>query len=127
MSGWGGTVTAMFVNHLRYAEVPFVNSQTCKENWSRADEKHRLVVTKNMICAGNNTRDACGGDSGGPLTCNVAGEDFLCGIVSYGTKCDWKHKKNSNPGIYTDVRKYYGWIRKHMQIYWRYYWSEFYN
>ena len=63
-------------------------------------------VTDNMICAGG-PRDACSGDSGGPLTCAK-----LCGIVSWGVNCA-DSKNRYYPGVYTDVSKYGKWIREH--------------
>ena len=69
-----------------------------------------------MICAGDNKRDSCKGDSGGPLTCSDEnGDDYLCGIVSWGGPCDLKHLKHSNPGVYVDVRKYHAWIQNQVQ------------
>ena len=127
MSGWGGTASqASSSPVLQYVEVPFNDSQTCRDLWMKVNK----TVTENMVCAGDNRRDACPGDSGGPLTCTdkETGEDFLCGIVSYGGKCNFKRQRGgSYPGIYTDVRRYHAWIEKHMRIWRRYYWSEFYT
>lgn len=81
-----------------------------------------------MICAGGTgDRDVCEGDSGGPLTCDDSkGEKFLCGIISWGYLCEDKIERGlRKPGVYTDVRKYYGWIQKHMRVRWGHYWSKF--
>ena len=68
-----------------------------------------------MICAGG-FRDACLGDSGGPLTCSKdlgkrRQQRYLCGIVSYGVDCQNPHNKDY-PGVYTDVGKYKDWIEE---------------
>ena len=76
--------------------------------------KSSYNVTDNMICAGG-PRDACSGDSGGPLTCTKSemdGQQQLCGIVSWGVNCA-DTKNRHYPGVYTDVSKYGKWIREH--------------
>ena len=71
-----------------------------------------------MICAGG-TRDACKGDSGGPLTCAAGTEaegtfqHYLCGIVSWGQDCE-NRKTSQFPGLYMDVRKYNEWVTRQM-------------
>uniref|UniRef100_A0A1B6EQ65 Peptidase S1 domain-containing protein n=1 Tax=Cuerna arida TaxID=1464854 RepID=A0A1B6EQ65_9HEMI len=66
------------------------------------------------ICAGNaQTRDACVGDSGGPLmyTAVEGGvpRHYLVGLVSNGPLCSHENRAYS-PGMYTKVSKYIGWI-----------------
>ena len=43
-----------------------------------------------MICAGYRGiggKDACTGDSGGPLICNHGNKAVLVGVVSWGRRC----------------------------------------
>ena len=136
MSGWGGVWTkAPKGGHLldrgpaqalQVASVPFVSHKDCIERM----KKFQYKVTENMVCAGGNGSDACKGDSGGPLTCARNGattalekERYLCGIVSWGTTCS-RTRNYFYPGIYTDVTKFTGWIRKFMRTWWRHYWSK---
>ncbi|XP_057664413.1 chymotrypsin-2-like [Diorhabda carinulata] len=59
---------------------------------------------KNAICTFTKDKDACKGDSGGPLLCG----DVQFGIVSRGKGCQGRY-----PGIYTRVDKYLDFIEKH--------------
>ena len=97
---------------LKKAQLNMIGKPRCQ-----ADLKG-YMVTDDMICAGDADQDACAGDSGGPLTCEdaVSGQKFICGITSWGETCQDKIKLNHvSPGVYTDVRKYHGWIVKHME------------
>ena len=62
------------------------------------------------ICAGSTVpgRDACSGDSGGPLTRAQGRERVLVGVVSWGRGCALK----GFPGIYTNVSAYRAWIER---------------
>ncbi|MFC6092923.1 serine protease [Saccharothrix lopnurensis] len=57
-----------------------------------------------MLCAGypEGGKDACEGDSGGPLT--AAGE--LVGVVSFGHGC----ARADHPGVYTALARYREWL-----------------
>jgi len=74
------------------------------------ENSYRGAVKNNvMFCAGYHDngqhRDACFGDSGGPML-NSKGE--LCGIISFGVGCG-----NGNfPGVYARVSAVYDWIEK---------------
>ena len=133
VSGWGkvwkknfkGQLVLVTQDHtLQVARLPFVPHDDCAESMKVT----KYTVTENMICAGGTGSDACEGDSGGPLTCARNGttgleeQRDLCGIVSWGITCSGR--RNSLPGVYTDVTKYMGWIQKFMRTWWRHYWSK---
>merc|ERR1719276_1510 len=62
-----------------------------------------------MMCAEARGRDACYGDSGGPLLLTPSedfAEDSLVGIVSWGRGC----ADERFPGVYTRISFLYDWI-----------------
>ncbi len=76
-------------------------------------------LTQNMICAGlaDGARDACNGDSGGPLFSVVDGEPVQVGIVSWGegpmdagAACGHANAY----GIYTRLSNYRDWIATYL-------------
>ncbi|XP_058054370.1 trypsin 3A1-like [Anopheles bellator] len=90
VSGWGLTspIGALPIN-LMAVDVPLISQESCRSSWSL------LSVTDNMICASEAGRDACNGDSGGPLTNN--GRQI--GIVSWGSPLCL----GNLPGVYARV------------------------
>mmetsp|Transcript_53148 Transcript_53148/g.129057 ORF Transcript_53148/g.129057 Transcript_53148/m.129057 type:complete len:375 (+) Transcript_53148:205-1329(+) len=69
------------------------------------------IIEESMICAGIpyvGQKDACYGDSGGPLLQRGAGTGDVVqvGVVSFGTGCARKDK----PGVYSRVSAAYEWI-----------------
>ena len=70
-----------------------------------------------MICAGdlvNGRRDACEGDSGGPLIISKSNNDrtaIIYGIASFGFFCG----RSDGPGVYVRVSKYINWIQNKMK------------
>lgn len=93
-------------NILLDLRVPYVNNTYCREVFAR----HRSVVGPNQLCAGGDQgRDSCGGDSGGPLMyISQSGIPIiLAGVVSYGvTKCGTERI----PGVYTRTDRYMDFI-----------------
>ncbi|XP_026548840.1 ovochymase-1 [Notechis scutatus] len=122
VSGWGKTSEAGSLSSiLQEVELPIIDSITCSE----------LLKTLNlppgqrsMLCAGfpDGGRDACKGDSGGPLACRKAsGLWTLVGITSWGIGCGkgWLTDKRINgsrgsPGIFSKVNELLDFITQHM-------------
>jgi hypothetical protein len=81
---------------LQEVGVRFVDPDLCKVIYRDAFEK------KQMICAGEEDRGTCGGDSGGPLFT----KNTLVGITSFGAvKC------GLIPDVYTSIAGQIGWMR----------------
>lgn len=63
-----------------------------------------------VLCAGDTQSKTCSGDSGGPLVF-TKGTQQLVGIVSWNKEdCN----NPANPGVYTRVASFFGWIGKGM-------------
>ncbi|XP_071546150.1 venom protease-like [Panulirus ornatus] len=69
-----------------------------------------IDVTPDMLCAGHDEggKDACRGDSGGPLSVEEGGTYTQVGLVSFGVKCS----DSKSPGVYTRVSSFLPWIRE---------------
>merc|ERR1712180_79556 len=104
--GWGvtnvGGTAADFPAKLLEIEVPIVSDEICK------DEMLGLTtLLPGMLCAGGlANKDACGGDSGGPLTVEMEGKHSLAGVVSFGNGCGTEGLY----GVYAEVANYRDWI-----------------
>ena len=69
-------------------------------------------VHANVICAGAVGRSTCRGDSGGGLV-PATGTPKVVGVVSWGkSRCSG----DGNPGAYTRVDRYQGWIKQAMAL-----------
>ncbi|KAB0801383.1 hypothetical protein PPYR_05737 [Photinus pyralis] len=104
VSGWGSLeLYGDMSNLLHYVEIEVVDDNVCVDIYSTI-----TPVTDDMVCAGSSEdgKDACYGDSGGPLTQN----GMLIGIVSWGRKCG----SAKYPGVYTRVDKYLDFIDSHI-------------
>ncbi|XP_042199724.1 trypsin-3-like [Callorhinchus milii] len=101
VSGWGLTNSkgGRLPAQLRAVRVPIVDT-----SWCNGSQSYSGKLTRNMICAGfwSGGKDACRGDSGGPLIC----QGRLYGVVSWGNNCAEIHY----PGVYTAVAKFRKWI-----------------
>ncbi|XP_037811742.1 trypsin alpha-like [Lucilia sericata] len=100
VSGWGSLreTSSKPSNVLRGVTVARVSHRTCRNKFRR-----EFPVTRLVICAASPAKDACEGDSGGPLTNN----GFQYGIVSYGIGC----ARRAFPGVYTNTRRQFAWVR----------------
>ncbi|XP_076855901.1 plasminogen activator, urokinase b isoform X2 [Brachyhypopomus gauderio] len=105
IAGYGKEQEGLWYNsqYLREGNVNLLPQDTCSSK-----NYYGNMITDNMLCAGlpDWSVDACKGDSGGPLVCNVDGQAFLFGVVSWGEGCSREHR----PGVYSRVMKYNHWI-----------------
>ncbi|XP_069690541.1 trypsin-like [Periplaneta americana] len=102
-AGWGQVgANEASSNILLKVELPVVSLKECKE------ALEGLGITENMLCTGfpEGKKDACNGDSGGPL--HLDGE--IIGIVSWGIGCG----EANTPGVFTKVNNYISWIKEHI-------------
>jgi len=93
--------------YLQWAEVQAIAQTECNKNTSYDGN-----VTDSMLCAGFEGRDACTGDSGGPLIGRAWGGskfiDYHVGVVSWGYKC----ADPNYPGVYSRTSSRADWIKK---------------
>jgi trypsin len=105
--GWGLTADEGDPsNILLGVELPVVSYETCAKQLSKRAIK---VEDDSQICTGYSEggKDACTGDSGGPLFKYINGKMILIGITSKGFGCAWP----DTPGIYSRVSKYAHWLK----------------
>ena len=104
--GWGSTTAPtsagnalQFSNQLQQTSLPFINNNRCNQMLDG------IFVSSDMLCAGlpQGGRDACLGDSGGPLLTKVQNSWALVGIVSFGEGC----AEPGKPGVYTNLGNYF--------------------
>nr|BAC41341.1 mannose-binding lectin-associated serine protease [Halocynthia roretzi] len=114
VTGWGKTEVGTLSNHLLKVRLPFVSNEVCQTGYDELYE--HITITENMICAGypGGHRDACKGDSGGPLMFpdRITNTWFLNGIVSFGDSSDRENfcDQARTYGAYTNVGKFIDWI-----------------
>ncbi|XP_045155861.1 vitamin K-dependent protein C isoform X2 [Echinops telfairi] len=108
VTGWGfrSETKRNRTSILNFIKIPMAPRNECIQAMHN-------VVTENMLCAGilGDPRDACEGDSGGPMVTSFHGTWFLVGLVSWGEGCGRLH----NYGIYTKVSQYLDWIYSHIE------------
>lgn len=112
ITGWGYThgKGEVLSHHLRHASIPMVNFSQCRKTgiW------YKLLKEDVHMCGGDVNRggiDSCGGDSGGPLTCQDPDTKmyYLAGVTSFGfSDCG----KRGHLGIYARMHTFEAWIRK---------------
>lgn len=111
-NGWGADsfeTQSKLSQILKKVQMNNVDRDICEKKLRVALKKESFVLTDSFLCAGGNENDLCVGDSGAPLVCPIIGESnkfVLTGMSSYGVQCF-----TDTPGVYTNVAKYFDWIR----------------
>ena len=104
-AGWGLTNEKGNPSRvLQKVEVPLVHEEICAKSYGAK------AITDRMICAGyaQGGKDACSGDSGGPMVVYDQGRPLLVGVVSWGRGC----ARPNTYGVYAKVNAVIDWIRE---------------
>ncbi|KAG0431800.1 hypothetical protein HPB47_021446 [Ixodes persulcatus] len=105
VAGWGATSSGGNMSRvLRETTVPILAHEDCAKSYQGL-----LDIDENHLCAGTSAgdRDACKGDSGGPLMLPDNDQRFsVIGVTSFGVHCG----DSDFPGVYTRVSRYLKWI-----------------
>ncbi|KAB1251790.1 Brain-specific serine protease 4 [Camelus dromedarius] len=114
IAGWGSINDGVPLPHpqtLQKLKVPIIDSGVCSRLYWRGAGQG--AITEDMLCAGylEGERDACLGDSGGPLMCQVGGTWLLAGIISWGEGC----AERNRPGVYISLAAHRSWVQRIVQ------------
>ncbi len=106
VTGWGLTSVnpKVFPSRLQKVQLPIISIQQASTVWRS--------IPQAVLMAGylNGNKDACSGDSGGPMVVPVLGEYRLAGIVSWGSS------QCNTYGAYTEISQFETWIRQRTGI-----------
>ncbi|XP_055531348.1 brachyurin-like [Wyeomyia smithii] len=85
---------------LRYTSDSILTTTKCVEQW-----ENRYITEQHICLSADNSRFACNGDSGGPLTVTENSQTLQVGIASFAaTNCIGR------PTVYTRVSYFLPWI-----------------
>ena len=116
VTGWGQDAfqaQGQLQARLQEVDVPVVGHRTCEKALKREGLGQRFKLHPGWLCAGGEDgKDACSGDGGGPLVCQEGDSMELAGLVSWGVGCG----KQGVPGVYTNIAAYVHWIRETISL-----------
>ena len=101
VAGWGNTIEqpprgdngSNYPDRMRAARVPIVSDARARDVYGRS------YLKALMVAAGNEGKDTCSGDSGGPMFARQGDYRYQIGITSFGFGC----AARGYPGVYTEV------------------------
>ncbi|CAG5025665.1 unnamed protein product [Parnassius apollo] len=109
-TGWGKDAFGdygKYQNILKEVDVPILAHAQCQQQLKQTRLGYNYELNPGFICAGGEEgKDACKGDGGGPLVCERSGTWQLVGVVSWGIGCG----QAGVPGVYVKVAHYLDWI-----------------
>lgn len=119
VSGWGKDEygkNGKFPKILKKTELPIVSRNLCQILLRKTILGKYFKLHHSFMCAGGEEgNDACYGDGGSPLVCEIPGlpnRFYQAGIVSWGIGCQSLHI----PGVYVNIAAFRVWIDKHFKI-----------
>ena len=114
VTGWGkdSFQNGNYQQVLKEVDVPVIGHDRCQRMLQRTKLGFDFQLYNGFICAGGEEgKDACNGDGGGPLVCEDRdGLWKLAGIVSWGVGCG----QRDVPGVYVKVSRYQDWIQEQL-------------
>ncbi|CAG9561147.1 unnamed protein product [Danaus chrysippus] len=109
-TGWGKDAfgsNGKYQNILKEVDVPVLPHGQCQQQLRQTRLGYNYELNPGFVCAGGEDgKDACKGDGGGPLVCERSGTWQLVGVVSWGIGCG----QAGVPGVYVKVAHYLDWI-----------------
>ncbi|XP_063535594.1 uncharacterized protein LOC134745481 [Cydia strobilella] len=109
-TGWGKDAfgdNGKYQNILKEVDVPILSHGVCQNQLRQTRLGYNYELNPGFLCAGGEEgKDACKGDGGGPLVCEHGGTWQLVGVVSWGIGCG----QPGVPGVYVKVAHYLDWI-----------------
>ncbi|CAH4028735.1 unnamed protein product [Pieris brassicae] len=109
-TGWGKDAfgsNGKYQNILKEVDVPILSHGVCQQQLRQTRLGYNYELNPGFVCAGGEEgKDACKGDGGGPLVCERGGTWQLVGVVSWGIGCG----QPGVPGVYVKVAHYLDWI-----------------
>ncbi|XP_045495608.1 uncharacterized protein LOC123694260 isoform X2 [Colias croceus] len=109
-TGWGKDAfgsNGKYQNILKEVDVPVLPHGLCQQQLRQTRLGYNYELNPGFVCAGGEEgKDACKGDGGGPLVCERGGTWQLVGVVSWGIGCG----QPGVPGVYVKVAHYLDWI-----------------
>merc|ERR1712179_53254 len=110
VAGWGEMENGTYPTKLREVGVPIFDFNTCANNYAKSCREgifeDCVTVPTDTFCAGGGEdgKDSCFADSGGPILCNYDEGNYLTGIVSFGppNECGF----STVPGVYTKISSF---------------------
>ncbi|KAH6930000.1 hypothetical protein HPB50_007940 [Hyalomma asiaticum] len=105
------SLSAYMTDVLQKVEVQLMSNGQC--NGLYIEAKKSIRVAREQLCAGHKEgkKDACTGDSGGPLMVLADNTYVVIGVVSGGIGC----ARPLLPGLYTRITSYMPWIMSHLR------------
>lgn len=116
VAGWGRTENGYKSPIKLKVRVTGVSNEQCGQTYSRS-QVPKKIVPEQLCAGGEQGKDSCNGDSGGPLMGfykDTQGRAYfyLAGIVSFGPQecglAGW-------PGVYTRITKFIPWIKSKLR------------
>lgn len=110
VTGWGKNAfghQGEYQSVLKEVDLPVVDNGRCEQALRHTRLGPYYQLHPGFMCAGGEPgKDACEGDGGSPLVCDVGGVWKVAGLVSWGIGCG----QAGVPGVYANMAYYRDWI-----------------